>query len=484
MDSILPAAKMDEVPAKANPNETESLCPVCLKRIKAVRQLRGDEVFLVKECGEHGSFSAVIWRGEPSMAEWRRPKAPVHPDLCYGTVEKGCPFGCGLCEAHEQLPCSVLIEVTDRCNLNCAVCFADSGCREAEEPSLENISWSLERAMAAAGPCNLQLSGGEPTLRDELPEIVEIARRIGYSFIQVNTNGLRLASDKEYGRRLRDAGLSSVFLQFDGVDDEIYRSLRGRALLDQKLQAVRNCGEAGLGVVLVPTLVRGVNTDSIGAIVRQALQLAPTVRGIHFQPVSYFGRFPEHGSDEVRFTLPELMRCLEEQTGGLVKVSDFSPPGCEHAHCSCHATYMYSTEGVLRSIGGAGRDACCSLDIVEGGVGKTVETVSRRWKLPSIVPFSIPPLTAEADCCSVISPDAVRVEGPLDLDVFLREVATRSFTISAMAFQDAENLDLERLRGCCISVVSPDGTLVPFCAYNLTSREGKSLYRRRNESES
>ena len=235
---------------------------------------------------------------------------------------------------------------------------------------MENISWLLERAMAAVGPSNLQLSGGEPTLRDDLPEIVEVARRIGYSFIQVNTNGLRLASDIGYGRRLRAAGLSSVFLQFDGVDDEIYRSLRGRALLDRKLQAVKNCGEAGLGVVLVPTLVRGVNTDSIGAIVRQALQLAPFVRGIHFQPVSYFGRFPEQSGDEGRFTLPELMRCLEEQTGGLVKVSDFSPPGCEHAHCSFHATYMHSAEGGLRPIGAVNRDSCCSADIGAGESGR------------------------------------------------------------------------------------------------------------------
>ena len=80
-------------------------------------------------------------------------------------------------------------------------------------------------------------------------------------------------------------------------------------------------------------------------------------------------------------------------------------------------------------------------------------------------------------CCGGAGRNATRVEGPLDLDLFLREVATGSFTISAMAFQDADNLDLERLRGCCISVVSADGRLVPFCAYNLTGREGKSLYR-------
>jgi hypothetical protein len=467
---------------KAYPDETESVCPVCLKRIKATRLLRGDEVFLIKKCGEHGSFKTVIWRGKPSMDEWRRPKPPVHPDLCYSTVEKGCPFDCGLCEAHKQLPCSVLIEVTDRCNLNCAVCFADSGRGEAEDPSLEKISRLLGRAMAAAGPCNLQLSGGEPTLREDLPEIVEVARRIGYSFIQINTNGLRLAADKEYIERLQAAGLSSVFLQFDGVDDEIYRSLRGRALLDKKLLAVRNCKEAGLGVVLVPTLVRGVNTDSIGAMVRQALELAPTVRGIHFQPISYFGRFSGQSNDEGRFTLPELMRCLEEQTGGLVKVGDFSPPGCEHAHCSTHATYMYSAEDGLRLIGGTEGDSCCSTDPLPGGVRKTVETVSRRWRLPSAPLSNCLPLVKEASCCGAGSTDTIRVDDPLDLDNFLRKAAVRTFTMSAMAFQDADNLDLERLKGCCISVISPDGMLVPFCAFNLTSKEGKGLYRRRNGS--
>ncbi len=467
---------------KGCPDETESLCPVCLRRIKATRLRQDDEVFLVKECRDHGSFRSVIWRGEPSMAKWRRPKDPVHPDLCYGTTDAGCPFDCGLCDAHEQLPCSVLLEVTHRCNLHCAVCFADSGRGEAEDLPLTDISRLLERAMAAAGPCNLQLSGGEPTLRDDLPEIVEVAGGIGYSFIQVNTNGLRLAADIGYGRRLRAAGLSSVFLQFDGVDDEIYLSLRGRALLDQKLRAIRNCGEAGLGVVLVPTLVRGVNTGSVGAIVRQALQLAPFVRGIHFQPISYFGRFPAKG-DEGRFTLPELMRCLEDQTGGLVKVTDFSPPGCEHAHCSFHATYMHRAEGDLRPLGAGMRDSCCSADVGAGGVRKTVETVSRRWSLPSAAPNSSRfPLPAKTPCCGGGSPKATRVEGLLDLDLFLREVATRSFTISAMAFQDADTLDLERLRGCCISVVSADGRLVPFCAYNLTSRDGRSLYRRRNAS--
>ncbi|AJE03545.1 radical SAM (seleno)protein TrsS [Geobacter pickeringii] len=465
---------MEEV----NLNITESVCPVCLRRIDATRVLEGDEVFQLKGCGEHGSFKTLIWRGEPSMAQWRRPKAPVHPEVCYGAVDRGCPFDCGLCADHRQLPCSVLLEVTQRCNLQCAVCFADAGCSPTEDPSLEHIAWQLERALAAAGSCNLQLSGGEPTLRDDLPEIIEIARRVGFSFIQVNTNGIRLAADKNYTSRLRAAGLSSVFLQFDGVDDGVYRTLRGDALLDRKLQAIRNAGDAGLGVVLVPTLVRGVNTGSIGAIVRQALQLAPAVRGIHFQPVSYFGRFPDHHGDEGRFTLPELMRCMELQTEGLLTVADFSPPGGEHAHCSLHATYINSADGGLRPLGAVESDSCCSTDCDGGGIGRTVKTMSRRWSLPE----GAKPEQATACCCGS-KPEPVRVEGPIDLDLFLKGIAARSFTISAMAFQDADNLDMERLRGCCISVISADGRLIPFCAYNLTGRDGKSLYRNRNGSE-
>ena len=202
--------------------------PVCLRRVGATCVFEGDDVFLVKECPDHGPFRTVIWRGAPSMAEWRRPKTPVHPEVCYGTVEKGCPFDCGLCADHVQLPCSVLLEVTDRCDLRCAVCFADAGRDPAEDPPLASMHRRLERAMAAVGPTNLQLSGGEPTLRDDLPEIVEVARRVGYAFIQVNTNGLRLAHDIEYAKRLKEAGLASVFFQFDGVDDAVYRALRGR----------------------------------------------------------------------------------------------------------------------------------------------------------------------------------------------------------------------------------------------------------------
>ena len=181
--------------------------------------------------------------------------------------------------------------------------------------------------------------------------------------------------------------------------------------------------------------------------------------------------------------LPELMRYLEEQTEGMVRVIDFSPPGTEHAHCSFHATYTVTTQGELRPMGGQRKGGCCFSDIGSGGVRNTVETISSRWKLPFIPtePFARGLSPAETTtCCNGTGDDVKMMEGLPDFDAFLREVGARSFTISAMAFQDAENIDLERLRGCCISVISPEGDLIPFCAYNLTSREGETLYRSRN----
>jgi hypothetical protein len=176
------------------------------------------------------------------------------------------------------------------------------------------------------------------------------------------------------------------------------------------------------------------------------------------------------------------MRCLQEQTESLVKATDFSPPGCEHAYCSFHATYMRKSKDGLRLLGTGKTDNCCSGNLGSGGVRKTVETVSRRWTLQSPAPSGFFPIVEKNECCGGGSLDATGVEDSLDLNLFLEEIATRSFTISAMAFQDVENLDLERLRGCCISVVSHDGRLIPFCAYNLTSREGTSLYRRWNKA--
>jgi uncharacterized radical SAM superfamily Fe-S cluster-containing enzyme len=169
-----------------------------------------------------------------------------------------------------------------------------------------------------AGKSLVQLSGGEPTTRADLPDIVRAARQAGAKYVQLNTNGVRLGSDPEYVKALADAGLSFVFMQFDGTDDSINVKLRNRPLLEAKKRAIENCAAFNLGVTLVPTLVRGVNTNNIGDIIRFAVNSSPAVRGVHFQPVSFFGRVPRLPSDDDRFTLDELVHEISLQTGGSI----------------------------------------------------------------------------------------------------------------------------------------------------------------------
>ncbi len=435
---------------------TVSLCPHCLTRIPAERRLEGDDVFLVKSCPEHGEFRTPVWRGKPALSEWSRPKKPVHSGTHHPEKAVGCPFDCGICPEHRQQSCTVLIEVTGRCNLACPFCFAAAGAQAGADPSLSTIEKWYRTALKKSGPRNIvQLSGGEATLRDDLPAIIALGRGLGFPHIQLNSNGVRLGADPAYAGELKRAGLFSVFLQFDGTEESIYRAIRGRDLLGEKLAAIENCAAAGLGVVLVPTLTPGVNTENIGAILKLALELAPGVRGVHFQPASYFGRHPGAPEASDRFTLPELMRAIELQTHGLMRVEHFSPPGCEHPYCSFHGNFLRLPSGGVKPL--TRQSAECTIETI--GTGRAVSYVAQQWSAP-----------APATCCCDTN----------SLDAFLENHRTNTFAVSAMAFQDAWNLDLERVQECCIHVVAPDGNMIPFCLYNLTSAEGIPLYRRKS----
>ena len=444
-------------------SKTESVCPECLKRIPAVRLWREGDVYLQKRCPQHGEFTTILWRGEPDFESWVRPKIPSYPAEPFTQVLDGCPYDCGLCSQHRQHTCSVLLEVTQRCDLNCPVCFADSGSGKENDWTLQEIEAWYKRLLQSGGPFNIQLSGGEPCVRDDLPEIIRLGRSLGFEFFQLNTNGLRLARDPVYLAEMRQAGLSTVFLQFDGTEDSVYEQLRGRPLLEQKLEAIWNCKEVGVGVVLVPTLVPGVNIDHIGDILYMALAHMPVVRGVHFQPISYFGRYPQAPADEVRITIPEVIRRIEEQTQGQLRKEVFCPPGCENALCSFHASFVLMPDGDLKAITRHTQQSCCCEPTPAAeGAARARQFVSNNWASPTQ------------------APPAARQPG-FSLggwDLFLERKRTHTFCVSGMAFQDAWNLDLERLRDCCIHVASPDGRLVPFCAYNLTDRQGRSLYRR------
>ncbi|MBG0789886.1 MAG: radical SAM protein [Desulfovibrionaceae bacterium] len=437
-----------------------SVCPVCLRPIPARHETVGEETFLVKECPDHGVFKTVVWRGEPGFHDWSRPKVPSPPGKPFTRADRGCPLDCGLCDAHRQHTCTAVMEVTWRCDLGCPVCFASSGRAAPPDPTVREMARLFDRVFEASGHCNIQLSGGEPTVRDDLPDLIRLGKSKGFPFIQLNTNGLRIGREPGYARILAEAGLDSVFLQFDGTGDDIYTVLRGRPLLDLKLAALDALTGAGIGIVLVPTVVPGVNDHDLGAILKLATVRSPSVRGVHFQPVSYFGRYPQAPGDDQRITLPEVMRFLEAQTGGVVRARDFLPPGCEHSHCSFHANYLVTEAGGLHRLSAGGACGCAPRPAprpASEGADKAKAFVKRQWAGPGeALPMA---------------------DVPDGLDAFIARAATHTLAVSAMAFQDAWTLDLERLKGCCIHEVSPDGRLIPFCAYNLTSMDGETLYR-------
>jgi uncharacterized radical SAM superfamily Fe-S cluster-containing enzyme len=442
---------------------TASVCPVCLKRIPAARVFYADEVYLEKTCPEHGFFKTVVWRGLPAYPSWMREKIPNHPAQPFHQPDTGCPFDCGLCSAHRQEPCCVLLEVTQRCDLGCPVCFASSGNNQTLDPHLGIVELWYRRMLEAGGPYNIQLSGGEPCLRDDLPEIIRMGKALGFDYFQVNTNGLRLSEDIDYLKSLKKAGLNVVYLQFDGTDDTIYQTIRGRAILQQKIKAIQNCADLHLGVILVPTIVPGVNDHDLGGIIRFALAYQPAVKGIHFQPVTYFGRYPLTPRNEDRITIPELLRGFEAQTEGLVHMTDFHPKGSENSYCSFSANYIIQKDGSLKPIRETSTDATCGChkpESAKDGVKRSRAFVAKHWTYH--------------DTPKSISTSNLSLGG---WDELLERSKSHHFSISGMVFQDAWNLDLELLQDCCIAIAAPKGDLVPFCAYNLTNTEGQALYR-------
>ncbi len=441
--------------------QTESLCPVCLRRIPAYKVEKEGGIYQEKNCPDHGNFMAIIWRQKARhYLEWAEGSdMGVASFRRLTEADKGCPYDCGLCPEHQTRACSMVMEVTLRCNLKCPVCFASSNENIEYEPDVDVIRDMYETVMAGVGICTIQLSGGEPTVRDDLPQIISLGREYGFEHILVNTNGVRIAKEIDYLKSLKDSGCSAIFLQFDGVTDNVYCHVRGVPLMDIKKQALDNCAKEQIGVILVPTLVRRVNDNQLGEIVRFAKSWIPAVKGVHIQPVSHLGRYPHPPRDEDRITIPDVINALESQTEGELKWQYFMPRHVKDAHCSFSSFFVLTEEGKLQSVGNLARE------VVTGcGARKTnsqesaIRFLSRHWRFAD---------TAQPERANSYF-----------------KLLTHNLTITCMPFQDVWTVDLDRLRGCCLHVVTPAKRIIPFCAYYLTGVEGNRLYPGRLSEES
>ncbi|MEM2913867.1 MAG: radical SAM protein [Candidatus Bathyarchaeia archaeon] len=465
--------------------QTKSLCPECLKVLDATIFEEDNKVYIKKECLEHGFFQELYWS---DYEQYERVKSfeYVGDGLRNPRTETrlGCPYDCGICPQHKSHTALAIIDITNRCNLRCPVCFATAGTTGyVYEPSKDEIKQMLVNLRSNEPvPANaLQFSGGEPTIRKDLPELVKMAKDLGFKHVEVNTNGLRLASSLDFCRALNEAGVSTIYLQFDGVTSDVFKFTRGIDLVDVKKRAIENCRKTGIdSIVLVCTLVKGVNDNQLGDIIRFAIENYDVVRCVNVQPVSLCGRIPEQERKNMRITIPDFMKLVEEQTDGQIKVSDFYPVPVvvpiskaigalkkkryveftTHPHCGM-ATYVFYENGKIVPITRYGNveKFVKSMKKVYKESSKGHETRAKMSLLGAMrhIKFGL----LKKYVWPILRTGSYESLGKMHMKMLM---------VSAMHFMDPYNFDLERIQRCCIHYAVPDGRIIPFCTMNSIHR--------------
>lgn len=471
--------------------KTKSLCPECLKVIEADIKEEDGKVMLEKTCPEHGFFKDVYW-GDADFYKRaqhfiKKGKGVSNP----GTKrDKGCPYDCGICDEHNTSTILANIDLTNRCNMKCPICFADTTSEYLYEPSFEEIVQMMKNLRDELPvPCKaVQFSGGEPTVRKDLPDIIKKAREFGFMQIQIATNGIKLAESADYCRQLRDAGLNTVYLQFDGVTPDVYEKTRGMNAWPIKEKAIKNCETVGAtSICLVPTLAKGINDHQVGDIINYAFEHRKAIRAINFQPISFAGRLTYEDLVNMRITIPDFAALVEEQTDGQITKEDFytvptvvpishmveALTGNPQIELTCHfacgtATYVFKDGDRLVPI-------TQFLDVKE--LVTYMEELSKEpistVKKPVIGAKLLNKLRKCIDKDK--TPSYLNIEKML-IDIFLGrkyldEFSYEAVLIGCMHFQDGYNFDLERVQQCAIHYALPNGKIIPFCPFNTVHRK-------------
>jgi len=464
---------------------TQSICPTCNAIIPAELVEVDGKVLMRKSCPEHG-YVEELYFGDADMyrkfSKWAHDgKGIENPNV--QVKEPTCPMDCGLCSMHLSHTALANIVVTNRCDLRCWYCFFYSEkAGYVYEPTLEQIEEMIKilRAERPVPGNSVQLTGGEPCLRDDLPEIVRIIKKYGVDHVQLNTNGIRLANDFEFFRKVKEAGLSTLYLSFDGVTPEtnIKNHWEIPAILD-------NARKLNVGVVLVPTIIKSVNDHELGDIIRFGFKNIDIVRSVNFQPVSLTGLMPKKDRDKYRITIPDCIHLIEEQTDGQIPVDAwFTVPTCTPVthfvealtlkpqyeltpHFVCGAgTYVFKDgdrlvpitefvdiEGLLSYISEKAEE-------IRQGKSKYIVGLKLLMKIKSFVNESKMPSGLN------LSRILFQIFVKHDYST-LGEWHKRSLFLGMMHFQDKYNYDIERVKRCSIHYLVPDGRIIPFCAFNV-----------------
>lgn len=470
--------------------KTRSICPEDLRVLDAELWEIDGQVIMRKSCPDHGDFEDIYWSDYEEYV--RAEKFRDHGTGLQKPLESklGCPFDCGLCQNHKTHTILVIMEITQRCNLRCPICFASAGTQDASHDlSLEQIRSILEYTQENNYPLRVRgagNSGGEPTLRDDLPQIIQMEKDLGFDYILTMTNGLRLAEDLDYFKKLRDSD-TWLYMQFDGVTSEPYMKTRGRDIWPLKQKVVENARKIGYNkIALIPTLAKGVNDHQVGDIIRYSADNSDVIKFLVFQPVSFSGRIDTSKLKEMRITNSDVMRLAEEQTGGEIRKSDFftlpmnqtmarmltkggqHQDFCVHPHCGL-ITVVDHSKGKLDPV-----PRYVKNEEFHAKMSKSLSLNKSRpaimWDLAtSLIRYVSPKLWLK------FLPILMMTKGRKSIKSVLTEwLPGRWLTIGIMHFMDPYNFDLERVENCALhfGVIDKDSKprLISFCSMNSIHR--------------
>ena len=481
---------------KGLPKEIQSLCPECKDVIKATLFEEDGRVVMEKSCPIHGDFKDIYWSDAELYLKAERwvfeeGKGIMNPEV---KEANQCPDECGLCNMHMSHICLGNIDLTNRCNLLCPVCFANSKAQGyMYEPSIDDIVKMLEILQGESpAPCkSVQFSGGEPTLSPHFIDAIKKAKEMGFAHIQTATNGIRF-NDIDFTLECKDAGLHTLYLQFDGFKEDMYVKMRGRPLLETKFKTIENVRRARMKIVFVPTIIRGFNDDQVGEILKFAVQNIDVIPGIAYQPVAFTGRTPQEERMKMRYTLSDLAFDIEKQTGLLkakeswYPISFVSPisrllssiRGEETTTLTCHphcglATYLF-VDG--------DKKATPITDFVDvENMFTELHRLSKEIKKARFKSFSkIKVLNLIKKCFNkekapkglTFEKSLYTIEGLIDKRAGRRdrkEKTYKTLLLFGMHFQDLFNFDIDRVKRCVVHYAAPNARLYPFCAYNSGS---------------
>ena len=464
--------------------KTSSVCPACyqegkIHKIDAKIVEEKGKVYITKECEKHGSFKDIYFSDAKLYKKWIKYTITGRPAPDVKTKVFDEP---ALYDEHKSQSVLTNLLITNRCNLRCSYCFMNAGASgSVYEPTLDQIRELLVQARNSKpmGSKALQITGGEPTIREDLLDIVKMAKEVGFSHVQVNTNGIKLAESKEYCKQLKEAKVNTVYMSFDGVTKQ------SNPWFDMNKKAIENLREANLKVVLVPVLIGGKNLHETGKIVRFALENLDIVRGVNFQPISFCGRvtkIKDEKRDQQRVDYVMMMEDIEKEFDGQISRDDFFPvpfvfpiskliemlKGESQVEFTAHpgcggATYVFYEDGkilpVTRFIDVESMFKFIDEQSEIKGPLKKIRIASAFYKnVDKFVDYDKAPKGFDL---KKLLKDAA-IGGSYNS---LRGFHYKSLFVGSMWFQDAFNLNVDRLQRCVIHYTTLEG-IVPFCSYN------------------